>query len=210
MGRFLQDELIDGHPTCDGLRRVTEELIGPIVERTITHLVPLGQLNENNTGAVAVKVVVQPRTFDFERNQISEESIADINKQNTELKYLIHGLATAETRSEARALRKILRLRKVIAAEEVTEISDEKLQDIIPWQPSEPISDEQKNVIDLLAKRLNIDVMKFINMGKNHYDSINEVTKEIAASMLAHLNKVQRSLVEVPKHILGYKQDWNN
>ena len=44
---------------------------------------------------------------------IREEDAADVNKYNTQEPYHMHATATATTRAEARALRKILRLRKV-------------------------------------------------------------------------------------------------
>jgi hypothetical protein len=211
MSQFLESELENEHPTCDGLRRVTEKLIGPIVERHITHVIPLKGFGDNDTGAVAVKVTVAPRNFvEFERQVIIEESIADINKQNTEIKFLIHPLATTESRAVARALRKILRLRKVIAAEETSDINEEKLKELITWEPDDPISDEQVNAIDIICSRLNINVMQYINCGKRQYDDIHSITKSKAAIIISHLNKIQQSVVDKPRTVGNYDKNWRN
>lgn len=210
MGHFVENELENGHPTCDGLRRVTEKLIGPIVERKITQLVPLANFSDNSTGAVAVRVIVTPRSFsDFERREIIEESVSDINKANTpDAKYYIHPLAVAETRSEARCLRKVLRLRKIIAAEEVSEVDESKLDELISFQPDDPISEEQINALDIMCSRLDMNVMDYINAGKRQYDNVYQLSKQKTATILGYLNKVQRSVVEKPKCVRGYDPNW--
>jgi len=139
-----------------------------------------------------------------------EESIADINKLNTpDTKFWIHPLAVAETRSEARALRKLLRLRKIIAAEESTNVDEEKLNELIPWSPEDLISNEQISAINIMSSRLDINAWKFINSGKKQYKTVMEITKSTAANMLGQLNKYQRSVIEIPPHLVGYQKDWD-
>jgi hypothetical protein len=210
MSKFLPDELMDGHPTCDGLRRVTEQIVGPITDRQITHLIPLKSFSENETAAVAVRIKVSPRDYStFERLDLVEESIADVNNKNTpDLKFLIHPLATCETRAEARALRKILRLRKVIAAEELADES--KLNDLVMWNPEDQISEEQINALDIICRRLDISVFDYINCGSKKYKKVEEITKSKAAEILNFLNKIQRNAVEKPKNVPSYIMNWRN
>lgn len=209
MGQFLDNELENGRPTCDGLRRVTEKLIGPIVERRIVQLAPLTSLTENQTGAVVIKIVVAPRSFtDFERTQLVEESVSDVNKQNTDIKFFIHPMATCETKAESRCLRKILRLRKVIAAEEAGDVDEGKLEDLVSFEPDDPISEEQLNAIDIICRRLDINVIDYINAGKRQYENINQITKSKGALILQHLNKIQRSVIEKPKSVRSYDSNW--
>jgi hypothetical protein len=210
MKQFHDDELIDGHPSCDGLRRIVELVIGPIIERQITHIIPINNLSDNVTGAVAVKIVIQPRNFQqFERTQLTEESIADINKLNTpDAKFWIHPMATCETRCEARVLRKLLRLRKVIAIEELAETNNEKLKEMIEWEPESFASEEQVNAIDLLCKRLDINVVEFINCGKEKYKTIFDIKRGKAAEIIQYLNKIQRSVCDKPKGVSSYSVGW--
>src|SRR5689334_6604577 len=49
MKQFMPDELFEGNPTVDGLRRVTEALIGKIVE-SVSHVITPPQVLDKKSG----------------------------------------------------------------------------------------------------------------------------------------------------------------
>ena len=56
-------------------------------------------------------------------------------------------------------------------------------------------SENQKNTITVKCDQMGIDVFKFINSGKNgqKFNSLEEVTKEIAAAMIQRLSEYQQT-----------------
>ena len=75
------------------------------------------------------------------------------------------------------------------------------------WKETDTISEPQINFIDAKCKQLNIDLMKFINVGSEHYGTITEVSKKTASKMLATLNEYQTKKKPTPEKILGY-ENW--
>lgn len=191
-------------PKCDGLRRLTEVLVGPIVKRSVNCV--QAPNHPQGIATVSVSVSVYDKSNGF---TIVEESIADAGLYNTEAKYALHQSATAETRAEARALRKLLRLRQIAAEERAPEHAEDN---ILGWQPEEPITEEQINLMDLLGSRCNISVMDLCNAGKNKYDSINMISKAKAAEIIAFMNRIQQKdpNVKLPSSVGKYQSDWRN
>lgn len=208
MSRFHDDELENNCPTCDGLRRVVEELLGPIVSSGINHSVAPDSSNRG-TATVAVGIVLRVNKDEThpmnEQEDIYAEDIANCGAYNTDHPFSIHQSATAATRAEGRALRKLLRLKKVVAAEELAEETNVDFEEV--FNPSRPITDEQINVIDLLCKRLNVDVLRYISAGKFTYDKIENVPYEKAAKVIQHLNAVQRGKKDFPEIFKNYPYD---
>ena len=102
MGYFQEDELIDGRPLAAGLRRVAELIMGPIVESGPTQVFP--PQNDRDPGRATVIWKIR-----FE-NGNTYSDVADCWEGNTDNKYVAFSVATAATRSEARALRKALKI----------------------------------------------------------------------------------------------------
>ena len=193
--KMTDKELQKGMPTCDGLRRMTESLIGNIVERSILFQTS-PNIQNSFTATVGLRVGVLVENINHPRcgEIIVEEDIADAGRFNTDKPYSAYPSATAITRAEGRCLRKILRLH-TLAAEEVSEAAE---KDDLPidttWIPDDSItiSDEQTTVINLLCSRCNINVKDFINSGSKQYDDIKEIDKTTATSMIQHLNKISQ------------------
>ena len=204
MTHFQDDEMDNGHPTCDGLRRVTELLIGPIVGRKV-NVIQAPSKNNYGTSTVCCTVTVMnnmPNHILYQQI-IHEEDAADVNKYNTQEPYHMHATATATTRAEARALRKILRLRTVIAAEELADdgvISD--YGDI--WKPDDQIDEEQISLLDVVSERCDVNVLDYVNSGEKQYKNIKEVSKTKASEMIQHLNKIQQGKSEKPVGVGKY------
>ena len=210
LSHFESDEMMDGSPTCDGLRRVTELLVGPITERRNNVIQAPGRENYGtSTVACTVSVLNNIQGHLLFQQIIREEDAADVNKYNTQEPYHMHATATATTRAEARALRKILRLRKVIAAEE---LADDKIindyGDI--WKPDDQIDEEQISLLDIVCQRCNINLIEYVNSGEVTYKSIQEVNKNKASEMVQHLNNIQQGKSEKPVGVGEYDSNWRD
>ena len=211
MRQFHDNELINGAPTCDGCRRILEQLVGIIISTSIDSYI--GPSNENKgtaTVVVGVEVFITNDTHPAHSRNVKVQEIADVNPANTDAPFNKYPSATAATRAEGRALRKLLRLRGIYTAEEVSRVAEE--EDNNDWEPDEPITDSQINVLDMLcgAGRLNISVKDFINSGRKTYGDIREVTKSTAQRMIQELNKIQRQAKKKPPGIKAYVSDWRN
>ena len=213
MGKFEPRELIDGNPICAGLRRVAEEVLGSIVSSRPLQVWPSTDVNGPGRATVVFEVVInwmdsgELRTY---------AEVADVWHGNTDDLFCAHHVATASTRAEGRALRKALKI-KCLAAEELAKkdivsivrqsVNAEKELDG-EWKEEDAISLPQTNFIDTKCKQLDINVMKFINIGSSHYGSISEVSKKTASKMLSILNEYQTQEKDIPEAILGYDLNW--
>ena len=207
LSQFADDELENGAPTCDGLRRVAEDVLGPIEK---VEIIKNDTPNVNNKGNATVVVGVTINPVHLEGHPrygygIYVEDLADANRLNTPEEIFKHPSATAGTRAESRVYRKMLRLRKVLAAEELA--SNESTLDE-DWSPSTPITDQQITVIDMLCKRTNMSLLDFINCGDSKYVCIEQVSEQSAQKMLQYLNRIQRKDAARPDDIASYDENW--
>ena len=214
MSKFEKRELIDGNPTCAGLRRVAEDVLGSIIVSRPSQVFPATDTNGPGRATVVFEIVFdwmdsgRMRTF---------SDVADVWHGNTDDLFCAHPVATASTRAEGRALRKALKLR-CLSAEELTRKKD--IESIVresvnnkktidgEWQGEDNISNPQINFIDTKCKQLDINVLKFINSGSEVYDSINDISKKKGIEMLAVLNEYQNNKRDTPNKIKGYDQNW--
>jgi len=208
MQQFKDEELDKDAPKCDGCRRVCNLILGNIVNSTIpTSHPPTVANNGTATVSVKVEVLIHNESHPLNGQLISCEEIADVNKDNCDHPYYKHASATAATRAEGRALRKMLCLHGVITAEEASERAETTDNDC-DWQVDEPISDSQISVLNMLCQRMDINVMDFVNCGRRSYDEIEMVPKSTGQRMIQELNKLQRQTKERPKNVGTYVADW--
>ena len=186
------------YPTTAGLRRMVEMHIGPIVHN-------------------AVKVVDTPRKDNHFRAVVECEigvaipelgvcmysDVADVFKGNTKDPFYKHPTATAATKAEGRALRKALRIRTVMAAEEVEEMGE---MEEVSFD-EDKMDQMQKVCLEQLCKRHNINLECFVNCGECHYTSLSDISKDKASEMIGHLHTIKDN---VPEILLGYKDDWRD
>lgn len=214
MDKFDRKDLIDGNPTCAGLRRVAEDVLGDIVSSRPSQVFPSTDVDGPGRATVVFEVVInwmnsgELRTF---------ADVADVWHGNTDDLFCAHPVATASTRAEGRALRKALKIR-CLAAEELTRKKD--VESIVresvsagkptdgEWDEEDGISAAQIRFMDTKCKQLNIDVVKFINMGSESYKSVEDVKKKTASKMLSILNEYQTKNKETPEDIMGYDSSW--
>ena len=76
------------------------------------------------------------------------------------------------------------------------------------WKEEGAISGPQVKFIDSKCKQLGIDVIKFINMGTEQYNSIEDIKKKTASKMLSTLNEYQTKNKDIPSNIKGYDSNW--
>lgn len=194
---FKDEELINNNPNTAALRRVTELLVGPILNSTVDLVIPPS--SENGFRAT---VICRIELEEFGKYRVYSD-VADSVKVNTPAPFDKHLTATAATRAEGRVLRKILKLRAGIVAAE--ELAPEATEDD-NWEP-ELIGDQQITFLDTIGSRINVDLGKFINMGKRTYANVREIPFGVAQQMIQKLSEYQRE-GKAPEHLLGYKKDW--
>lgn len=199
MKQFTEDELFKGYPRVDGLRRVTDLLLGPIYDSTVK--VITSPTKDDFRATVVCEVLIQFRADDPDKLRRFSD-VADVFPGNTDDAFLIHPTAIAATRAEGRALRKALKLKNVVSAEELT---DKTLEDA---GLNGRITESQIVAINAICNRSDINVIKFINSGKNTYEDIKHVPFAVAQSMIKALSQYQSDPKLIPKNLVGYKANW--
>jgi hypothetical protein len=202
-----EDEKISGNPTTDGLRRVFEVALNCKILSSKSSIVQSPEPNNEKRATVVHSIdyrLNDPSTEVLGLNIFSVDGAADVYWGNCDKLFRNHPVAVAETRAEGRALKRALRLRKVVAAEEIAKEIEDSPDNLTVGQ----ISNQQINFIDVLAQRLNIDVIKLFK--QNNLDSTNiyTVSHDSAISIIRLLSKYQTSADSIPVDIIGYSKDW--
>lgn len=184
------DELVDGHPKVDGLRRIVEQLMGTVLAvKTQVHQTPCPDNNWHAT--VLVTVILQDQEID---------AAADAGGNNTPPVFAKHPVATAESRAEGRAYRKLLRLSNVISAEE--SVKDSEIIDM-----GDLVQEHQLNYLDSFAKKVNINVPAWLLKKGIDATKIEKISRSKAAELLAEMNSFIAQKDSVSDDIKGYL-DW--
>jgi len=186
---ITEDEKIKGNPKVDGLRRAAWN----IFEAISTHTTIVQSPNIDNGGRAVVVVDIKVRTFDKE--VIECAGSADVFSNNCEYKFAQHATAVAETRAEGRALRKLMCLTKVLAAEEVYG-SDEMEQSAPPKAPTTMISS-----LNMMCSKLGINPLKLANYHKIYVNSISDITRSDVLGLTDKLVSYSNDETSIPKEI---------
>lgn len=201
---FLEEDEQDhmGNPTVDGLRRLSERFVGDIMEMKPVHFDPASQHNDF-TASYSVQVIydtpIGPKIF---------VGTADgSGGPNGNIKgdpYNRFKPQIAETRALGRAYKQALSLRKVVTSEELFS-PDQVVQTTI--------TSTQTNALDSACKKLDLDVMRVINIGPVKFTDIKDMPREKASNLIALINRYERKEVDekVQKAFedrKGYKGDW--
>ena len=209
MSLFEEDELMNGHPLVTGLRRVSELVLGPMTFSGPTWVKPTERDDHHGRATVIF-------TVEFASGLRCSE-VADSWEGNTDDMFCAFAVAIASTRAEARALRKVLKIRGV-AAEELTKKDTAKIVRDISKQKSSTsgdyddqgrMSDAQCNFIDVKCKQLNIDGHKLFKDVFN-ISHARKVSKKVASDIIDRLNDYQRDKGSIPQEIIGYNEEWRS
>lgn len=201
------DEKINGNPTTDGLRRIFELALNCIVIQAISEVVQSPDPNNEKRATVVhtlsyILKDVDPTESEFKCRSVS--GAADVYWGNCDKIYRNHPVAVAETRAEGRALRRALKLRKVVAAEEIVE----NIEDHPDQNSVSKITNNQINFIDVIAKRLNINVTALLK--NNNLESVNiyALSHEDAVKIIRLLSSYQQDMSNILPDITGYTTEW--
>lgn len=196
-----EDEKIKGNPTTDGLRRIFETALNCVIVDSTSQVVQSPDIHNEKRATVVhyIEYVILGEEDALSKRKVN--GAADVYWGNCDKIYRNHPVAVAETRAEGRALRRGLRLRKVVAAEEIAE----NIEDDVDGATVGRISQNQKNFIDVLSKRLDINTPNLIQ-GMD-YD-INNLLHDEAVSIIRKLSEYQQKTQEIPEKVKGYVQDW--
>ena len=200
------DELFDGNPTVDGLRRLVNKFIGPIIGFD-SHIVQAPSPENDHYASVKVTLDV----WNDERHILMKFSgVGGVGPRNTDDPFARYAESTAETRAEAKALRRVLRLKSSIyCADEVSKVSN------VPTSllNSSPLNEEifnptQANAFRALGERANVNIEKLF---KKLFDvplSKDSISKERAAKVIATLSSLQGGLPD--DDVVGYVDTWES
>jgi hypothetical protein len=207
LGLLNDDEKIAGNPTTDGLRRIFELALNCTIIDSITTIVQ-SPSPENEKRATAVHFISYRLNDGDESSQdLKTRSVtgaADVYWGNCDKIYRNHPVAVAETRAEGRALRRGLKLRKVVAAEEIAS----NIEDDPDGTNVSKISNNQINFIDVMSKRLNINTLKLIDSLGFDSKQIKSLMHDDAVSIIRELSKHQQNIEDINESIKGYTETW--
>jgi len=147
LGLLSEDEKISGNPTTDGLRRIFEKALNCRVLASVSDVVQTPEPNNEKRATVVHSITYllnEGARDQSELNTVTINGAADVFWGNCDKVYRNYPVAVAETRAEGRALRRALKLRKVVAAEEIAaEVDDHPDQNTVS-----KISNNQINFIE--------------------------------------------------------------
>lgn len=207
LSMLSEDEKIKGNPSTDGLRRVFELALHCKIVASTSSVVQSPSPDNEKRATVVHSITYVFNTTGAEHsdlNTVTVDGSADVYWGNCDKVFRNHPVAVAETRAEGRALRRALRLRKVVAAEELVE----NIEDHPDENTINKISNNQINFIDVIAKRLNINVMSLLANNNLKTDNVYNLSHENAVSVIRLLSKLQQNINDIPDNILGYSTDW--
>jgi len=199
------DEKIKGNPTTDGLRRIFEVAMNCSIIQSLSEVCQSPDPNNGNRATVvhSLTYILKDSGLDSPFNTITVNGAADVYWGNCDKIFRNHPVAVAETRAEGRALRRGLRLRKVVAAEELAE----EIEDDIDGHNAGKISNNQLNFMDVLCKRLDINTAKYLESMDLSVD-IDKLDHNNGVSIIRKLSSYQQDTSNIPETILGYEEGW--
>lgn len=206
LSHLADDELMNGNPTVDGLRR-----IAPIVlQLEVTGTAKVIQAPNKPNGMVAtVEYSIRAASAGPTRPFLFITECADASPDNCDVPYSLHPSAMAATRAEGRALRKLLKLRKLTTAEEVATPREIKSEDGTPVY----IKYNQFAALNTLFKTNNLNGIKYINKYTEKYHStkypMTQIPFAVAKELIQHVQKWGQGknpndLPVPPEEVQGY------
>jgi hypothetical protein len=207
LGLLSDDEKISGNPTTDGLRRIFEVALNCDVIEAITEIVqaPTPENEKRATATHTIRYVL--KSDSSSQDDVKYRAVtgaADVYWGNCDKIYRNHPTAVAETRAEGRALRRGLKLRKVVAAEEIAK----DIEDHPDENSVSKISVNQINFIDVIAQRLNVNVNNLIKSLAIAEENIYNISHEDAVGVIKHLTSYQQDMSKITEELTGYLPNW--
>lgn len=180
-------------PKVDGLRRISNKILGRVVRSESNVLMPA---TENNNMTVTVAHTLQIASSNDCEEDIVVTAVADASFHTLDEPFNKYLASNASTKAMGRAYRDALQL-QVCVAEEVNSIKDLIREDP---EDAQPITGVQKKGIESTCKKLGIDCKKFLKLGPFPFRDIDDVPVGTAKKMMSVLNSYQ-SGTEIPEEI---------
>ncbi len=188
LSQFEDDELEGKNPKVDGLRRVTELLIGDIEEEGCDLV--SAPSNENEMRAcVKAWIIIRPQKGKHKRY----EALADAYSGNCTEKFNTFITALADTRAKGRCFRNALKLRQVHAAEEMQAgVTDAYVLN------DGKIDQSQMYAINLISDRKNMNLKDILTSLEIDHETdsggnvnLSSLSNGEARKILQKLNKIE-------------------
>ena len=184
----INDDKGNSWPKTSGLRRLVYEYLGEIQE-SISKVIEVP--NESNGWTAVVEHCLVVHFYDDSKRVF--QGVGDSSKSNTDPVYRQYPTAIASTRAAGRAYKDALSINTTVI-EELSRVADMDAE-------NELLTSTQKAALTMMCKKLNIDLNKFINMGKLHYGCVDDIPKSKSTSMIGLLNTYQQGLDKIPENI---------
>lgn len=203
LGLLSDDEKIAGNPTTDGLRRIFELALDCVITSSDSTVVQSPDVsNEKRATVVHSITYALNNVVDTDTKFRTVSGSADVFWGNCDKIYRNHPVAVAETRAEGRALRRALKLRKVVAAEELA-----KEVENLDGDSLTKINTTQVNFLEVFGKRLNINILKLLTKLAINEKNIYNISYDDAVKTISTLSGYQQTN-EIPQDIIGYEDNW--
>jgi hypothetical protein len=200
---LADDEKINGNPTTEGLRRIFEVALNCSTMEARTEVVQSPDLaNERRATVVySLSYVLNDQSVPEDIKYRTVSAAADVYWGNCDKVFRNHPVAVAETRAEGRALRKALKLRKVVTADEIA-------KDVVDHsEQNTTINHSQLNFFDVFGKRLNININKLLDHLAINSSNIYNISYDDAVKTITTLSGYQQNN-DIPKEVIGYDPNW--
>lgn len=197
MKQFTNDELSDETPNINGLRRVAQLLLGPVISSKIVHFSPALNVDTYGRSSCVYEIVIKWENDPSDLRVF--QAAAGSYSGNTESEYAKYPEAISDTRAEARCLRKALRINGP-AYEEVCK--NPATEDVIVMsQSSDKISSTQTIMIKSRCKEYNLNIDKVIKNVIGENCLLLELTRDKAKQVCEFLNHIQTNRVEIDESL---------
>ena len=201
LDQLSDHELINGAPSVDGLRRITEKCFGEIIESRSTIIEPPRSDNALRCTICHTLVIAKYRGM----RTIRVDGCVDVVHSKTPYPFKDHLVATADTRAEGKALRRALKIR-VITAEELQSESEEEV-----LISDEGVNDQQILAINQLCKRLDVNVEGLVKTKCQSAENINDMNSLEARLIISQLSEFQRKPASIEEqNVSGYDENWKD
>lgn len=205
---LLKDnEKIDGNPTTDGLRRIFETVMDCEVISSVSDVLQVPEPNNDRRCTVihTITFISNTKSPDEYASTRTFTGASDSYWGNTDSVFRAHPVAVAETKAEGRALRRAMKLTKVITADEKASETEHFDGDSV-----DKITVDQLSFINNLCSRLNINVRSLFNNSDIDHSDIRNILHKDGVSIIQKLNTYQRKIDTIPSEIIGYNAEWRN
>lgn len=214
LSKLQPDEMYNGCPTYEGLRRICYELLGTIIDIDLTVNQSPNFQNANASCITAKMTIEHPHQFEWlggiAGRTIRYSQVGDVfhGNGNDDKFAWRFSTATCYTRVKASLLRDAFRLRYVYAREELSDLPEEDSG------VSGYCNSNQIDGLDMICQRINVDATKFMRgvwkqaRKNDDTDNLNKCPFTVVAQMFALVQKFQQDPKNIPKEVLGYDKKW--